>query len=162
LLGLARVDRPGKARAVLTGVLLLPACLAFAAAVEFAQLYVPVRTCAGSDVFCQGFGAAVGMAGWGLLRPRLTGQARQAVGVGGGGGVGCWGASRGGGALLRALPMALTLGPRDLYKKLRDGLVYIPFGEFRGGADGWIWERAATLVQVTALYLPVGLLAANL
>src|SRR5262249_13928782 len=49
-----------------------------------------------------------------------------------------------------------------IYKKLRDKVVYVPFGEFRGATAGRAWERTATLLQVTALYLPVGLLAANL
>jgi VanZ family protein len=160
LLGLVRVDNPGKARAAAVGLLLLPACVAFAAAVEFAQLYVPARTCAGSDVVCQGFGAAVGMLGWVLFGQRLTDQAREVAGSG---------------AVVRllaayvvlltfvqTLPMDLTLSPKDIYKKLRDKVVYVPFGEFRGATAGRAWERTATLLQVTALYLPVGLLAANL
>src|SRR5205814_5993342 len=134
LLGLARVDRPGKARAVLTGVLLLPACLGFAAAVEFAQLYVPVRTCAGSDVLCQGFGAALGMAGWVLVGQRLTEQARQVVGAGAAGRLLV--AYLALLAFVQALPMDLTLSPRDIYKKLRDRVVYVPFGEFRGADEG--------------------------
>ena len=159
LLGLARLDRPGKARAAFTGVLLLPACLAFAAAVEFAQLFVPARTCAGSDVLCQVFGAVIGMAGWVLFGQRLTEQARQVVGAGAAGRLLV--AYLALLAFVQALPMDLTLSPRDVYNTLRDRVVYVPFSEFRGASAGRVWERTATLVQVAALYLPAGLLAAS-
>ena len=42
---------------------LLPLCSAFAAAVEFSQLWFPKRTCAGSDVIAQTLGSATGMLG---------------------------------------------------------------------------------------------------
>lgn len=160
LLGLVRLDRPGAAPAVAAGVLLLPLCLAFAAAVEFAQLYVPERTCAGSDVLCQGVGAAIGMAVWVLFGQRLIEQAREVAGSGA--------VSRllvGYVVLLafvQMLPMDLTLSPKEIYKKLRDRVQFVPFGEFRGASADQQWDRTATLLRVTALYLPVGLLAANL
>jgi VanZ family protein len=160
LLGLCRVDRPGKARTAATGLLLLPVCLAFAAAVEFAQLYVPVRTCAGSDVLCQGFGASLGMLGWVMFGQRLTDQARQVAGSGAV--VRLLGAYVVVLAFVQTLPMDLTLSPRELYKKLRDRVEYIPFGEFRRASADRVWERTAQLLQLAALYLPVGLLAANL
>ena len=160
LLGLFRLDRPGTIRAAATGVLLLPACAAFAAAVEFAQLYVPVRTCAGSDVLCQTVGAAVGMAGWLLVGQRLVEQAREVAGSGAvvrllAGYVVLL-------AFVQTLPMDLTLSPREVGKKLLGVLRLLPFEEFSGASPGKAWERTATLLQVTALYLPVGLLAANL
>src|SRR5262249_49486849 len=65
-------------REVVLGLCLLPGCLAFAAAVEFAQLYFPARTCSGADVLCQGFGALLGMAAWVLLGRRLVDRARAA------------------------------------------------------------------------------------
>jgi VanZ family protein len=160
MLGLFRLDRPGRLRAAATGLLLLPACAGFAAVVEFAQLYVPVRTCAGSDVVCQTIGAAFGILGWVLLGPRLVEQAREVTGSG---------------AVIRllvayllllafvqTLPMDLTLSPRAVGKKLLSVLKVLPFEEFRGANPGRVWERTAQLLQVTALYLPVGLLLANL
>jgi VanZ family protein len=160
LLGLCRVDRSRMARTVAAGLVLLPACLAFAAAVEFAQLFVPVRTCAGSDVLCQGFGAAVGMLGWALVGQRLTDQVREVAGSGAV--VRLLAAYVVLLAFVQTLPMDLTISPKEVYKKLRDKVVYVPFTEFRGATAGRTWERTATLLQVTALYLPVGLLAANL
>jgi VanZ family protein len=64
LVGLFRTGRTGRTGDLLLGGIVIPLCMAFAAAVEFAQLFVPERTCAGSDVLCQGFGAAIGAAGW--------------------------------------------------------------------------------------------------
>jgi VanZ family protein len=157
LLGAVRADRPGRGKDVAVGLLLLPGCLLFAAAVEFAQLFTPERTCAGSDVVLQTLGAALGMAAWVVAGRRLTKEARQVA--------------RGGAAVrllavylavlafVQLLPMDLTLSPADVYRKFRDGRVRpVPFSEFAG----WDWERAATLVQVFALYLPAGLLAARL
>ena len=162
LLGLSCVDRPGVRRAVACGLAWLPACVGLAAAVEFAQLFTPGRTCAGSDVIAQGIGAAVGMVVWVLVGQRLTTHARQV-----------WARTEGAVprllvaylallAIVQTLPLDLTASPADLYRKLRDKVRYIPFGEFQGADEAQAWSRAATLIQVFALYLPVGLLAANL
>ncbi len=56
VLAALRVDRPSRPAALGTGLVLLPFCFGFAAAVEFGQLYFPGRTCAGSDVWAQGLG----------------------------------------------------------------------------------------------------------
>src|SRR5207248_1539661 len=63
----------------------------------------------------------------------------------------------------QALPLDLNLSPADLYRRIRHGKIrFVPFGEFRGLPGDRVWERVATLVQLAGLYLPVGLLAANL
>ena len=155
LLGFLRTGRSNRSGDALLGVALLPACLAFAAVVEFAQLYVPERTCSGSDVLCQGLGAVLGMAGWVVSGRWLVAQADAA-----------WNGAEVAGRLLVAylvllafiqlLPMDLTASPRDLYRKLRDDVVYVPFSELMDEAT---WGRTARLLQVFGLFVPVGLLA---
>jgi VanZ family protein len=164
LLGAFRADRPGVRPAVLTGLALLPGCAALAAAVEYAQLNFPARTCSGSDVLCQGVGAAAGMALWVVAGRRLTAEARRA-----------WNGARVGGragrflaaylvllAFVQALPLDLTASPAALYRKVRDRVGFVPFGEFRGRTADEAWERVSALCRVAGLYLPVGLLAAAL
>ena len=83
---------------------------------EFAQLYVPVRTCAGSDVLCQTVGAAIGMTVWLLVGQRLVEQAREVAGSGAV--VRLLAAYIVLLAFVQTLPMDLTLSPRDVGKKL--------------------------------------------
>jgi VanZ family protein len=162
LLGWVSVDRGGsRRRLALWAAALWPACLAVAAAVEFAQLYLPARTCAGSDVLAQGLGALLGMAAWLAGGQRLTDEVRQAM-------AGSGTAVRGLIAyllllaFLQALPLDLSLSPADAYRKFRDGGVQlVPLGEFPRLAGPAVWHRLATLTQLAALYLPVGLLAAQ-
>jgi VanZ family protein len=163
-LGLACLDRVGRGAVIRRGLLLLPACLGFAAVIEFVQLCFPARTCAASDVVCQGLGAAIGMAAWVLFGQRLTEQARAV-----------WSRSGLGGAagrllvwylvllaFIQLLPMDLSPSPKDLYKKLRDVAVFVPFTEYRGAGHEQAIQQTAKLLLVAGLYLPVGLLAAGL
>jgi VanZ family protein len=160
LLGMLCADRCVPwLRASLYGLAMLPACCAFAASVEFSQLYVPVRTCSGSDVLAQTIGSAIGMIGWLIIGQRLTDEIRKATT-----GIGAAGRFLFGYVLLlgfiQALPLDLTLSPANVYRKFRDGGVrLIPFGEFRNLAGDQTWERIAGLLQLAGLYLPVGLLA---
>lgn len=163
LLGVVGIDRViSWQRMLLWGVTILLGCLAFAAAVEFAQLYVPARTCAGSDVLAQGLGALLGMAVWLGTGQRLIDELRQALG--------------GNGTAMRflvaylmlmtfiqALPLDLSLSPADAYRKFRDGGVkLIPFAEFSTLHGNSLLRRIANLFQLAALYLPAGLLASQL
>lgn len=181
LLGLLCVDRKSKHREMVCGVAILPACVLFSAMVEFAQLYCPTRTCAGSDVLMQAIGVVIGSVGWFILGQWLTEQARKA-----------WAGPRIGGsagrllvaylallACVQALPLDLTLSPRDVYKNVRDKVTYIPFGEFRTvltehredkkppppsdkpqlTTEEQLWDLVRSRIEVVALYLPVGLLA---
>jgi VanZ family protein len=161
LLGLVCADRRvARWRAAFVGLMLLPGCAAFSAAVEFAQLYTLDRTCAGSDVLAQTVGAACGMVLWIGCGQWLTGQVRQAV--------------SGQGTAVRflivyvlllgfieALPLDLSASPADAYRKLRRANP-IPFHEFAALTGDAVSTRIATLLQLAGLYLPVGLLLAQL
>jgi VanZ family protein len=163
LLGALCADRAfTKLRTALYGLAILPGCAAFAAAVEFSQLYTLTRTCSGLDVLAQTLGAAVGMAVWLLSGQWFTDQVRKA-------------ASGQGTALrflvgyvlllgfIQALPLDLSASPYEAYKKFRDGGVQpIPFGEFRKLSGDAVLDRISTLLKLAGLYLPVGLLAARL
>jgi VanZ family protein len=162
LLGLFRVGNPNRAGDAAAGAALVPLCVVYAAMVEFAQLYFPGRTCSGSDVLCQGLGSVIGMAGWAVAGRWLVGQA---------GGV--WGGTAFTGRVLaayvvllgfvQALPLDLTPSPKDLYKKARDRVRYVPFGEFVDADDSArLWEATAKALKVAGLFLPVGLLASRL
>ena len=63
-------------------------------------------------------------------------------------------------AFVQSLPLDLTLSPYQVYHKVRDGGVrVVPFGEFRTLDRDGAWGRAAALLKLAGLYLPVGLLA---
>jgi VanZ family protein len=160
LLGVICADRcVSRWRASLYGLAMLPGCCAFAASVEFAQLFVPVRTCSGADVLAQTLGSAIGMATWLVRGQWLTDEIRKATT-----GIGAAGRFLIGYVLLlgfiQALPLDLTLSPADVYRKFRDGGVrLIPFGEYRHLSGDKAWERNAGLLKLAGLYLPAGLLA---
>ncbi len=142
----------------LLAVPLLAGCVGLAAAVEFGQLYVPERTCAGSDVLAQGLGAAVGMGLWVAVGGRVTRFATLAANHPKAGGRA--------GRLLAAylfvvagvqlLPLDLSASPVDVYRKLRDGKATLrPFGE---GVTG---DHVAKWLTLVGLFLPAGLLASR-
>ncbi|MFM8271677.1 MAG: VanZ family protein [Gemmata sp.] len=163
LLGAACADRGGHPRTVaLRGLLLLPACVLFSAAVECAQLYTPTRTCALSDVVAQGFGALAGMLLWAACGQRLTDRATAAwvrADVNAAGRL--LGAYLGLLLFVQTLPFDLSASPADLYRKLRDGVVWRPFAEFAGPSDADRWRQYSKLARLAGLYFPVGLLLAR-
>ena len=131
LIGALRFGRNGMVGTILAAIVLLPLCAAFATAVEFAQLWFPARTCAGSDVVAQTLGSAAGMAGWLVAGPGLTrflGRVWDAPSLGG----------RAGRAFfvyflglvaIQTLPWDITASPADWYRKIRDHVTYVPFAE---------------------------------
>lgn len=158
------VDRPSLSRAVLWGLAFLPLTMIFATAVEFLQLFCPTRTSAGSDVLMQWIGVLIGQVGWVVFGPRLTDHLRT-----------FWAGPRIGGsagrmllsylaflALMQALPLDLTLSPKDVYKNLRDKTFFLPWSEF-GAGSRWdryeFWHQVRGRLETLGLFLPVGLLA---
>ena len=164
-LAAARVDRPGRLGTGLAALALLPACEAFAAAVEFAQLYFPGRTCSATDIAAQTLGSALGIAFWLLAGASVTRRLRAA-----------WDSPRLGGTpgrafvgycaavlLVQSLPLDIHTSPGDLVHRLRDArasgrATLVPFGELADPA-GVAWPAwAASAAAVVALFLPAGLL----
>lgn len=152
LLGLIFAERRAEPlREGLFGLLLLPGCGLFAASIEFAQLYFPLRTCAGSDVICQMIGAVFGMAIWLVCGRRLAGFGRD-----------FWNGTGSAQralfaylallAFIQVLPLDLNASPRTAAKKALRDVSYIPFG------DGFDAAKAA---KVFALFLPLGLFASS-
>ncbi len=143
-----RADRPGRWGTRLAALALLPACALFAAAVEFAQLYFPGRTCSATDIVAQSLGSALGLAAWLVAGAGVTRRLRAA-----------WAGPCLGGrpgqrvlaycaavALLQMMPLDIDTSPGDLYRRLRDG---------EPQAEGWVAPLA-----VAALFLPAGVLLA--
>ena len=165
LLGAARVDRPGRAAAVAVGAVVVPLCLAFAAAVEFGQLFFPGRECSGSDIWAQGLGAACGVAAWVAVGPRWTAALRRALGR-----------AEGTGRLLtlyvfcalvaQTLPFDLTASPAELYRRVREReITVIPLGELAarpGVSADKDWKKVAAWCELLAVAVPGGVLLAGL
>jgi VanZ family protein len=163
LLGLVCVDRGWPPRKVIRfGLFLLPACVLFAASVEFSQLFTTERTCSASDIVAQSLGSAAGMAAWVLRGQTLTDRVRDV-----------WNRAdlNAAGRLLIAylallafiqtLPFDVSASPYSIYGKFRDrGVRFVPFGEFATADDAGRWKEIAKLVKLAGLYVPVGLLAA--
>jgi len=169
LLAALRVDRTTRSTTALVGLALLPFCVAFAAAVEFGQLYFPGRTCAGSDVWAQGLGSTVGVFAWMLGGQRLTDKLRGAFGSPG---------ERGNPAVLllaygafvllvQLLPLDLSISPATLYRKAKDPgeTTLVPLAEFdripnRPAPDDG--KKIQNWLELIALSWPLGALASRL
>lgn len=165
LLGLVSVDRDWPRRKVAGyGLLLLPVCVLFAAAVEFSQLFTVTRSCSASDIAAQSIGAAAGMGVWVFWGQWLTDQA-----------VAVWNRAdlNTAGrvliayiallAFIETLPFDVSASPANLYRKFRDGgVIFVPFSEFNGMTEAARWEHLGNLTGLAGLFLPVGLLATRL
>src|SRR5262245_14362598 len=164
LLGLVCADRGWTWRKTAgVGLLLLPACVLFAAGVEFVQLYFPERTCAASDILAQALGAALGMIAWVLVGQKFTERARA-----------MWTGTEQNPAgrllpaylvlvaFIQALPLDVSASPYELYRKVRDEVRFVPFGEFDGLNAAERWKQIAKLAKLAGLLFPAGLLASRL
>jgi VanZ family protein len=148
------------AASCLAALVVLPACLALSTAVEFAQLWFPPRDSSLNDIVAQFAGATFGTAFWLAFGQRITHWARRVWVTVGTQGL----AARllpGYMALLGfmyGMPFDLTLSPADLYHKWRDGRVrLVPFGAH----DVTVFEMIEKYCWTVALFLPMGLLLAN-
>lgn len=168
LVGALRVDTPGRGAAAVTGALVWPACVLVAVGVEFAQLYFPPRNSSASDILAQSLGSAVGISAWLALGQRVTDAVRRA-----------WADPRAGGSagrvlfgylvvvlVVQTLPLDIEVSPRKLYKRLEGGkVVSVPFSELTRPDGGPIpdpWGKGQSWVELAALFLPAGLLAARM
>ena len=169
LLAALRVDREGRWRTLLTGFsLVVPCGLLLATLVEFAQLYLPKRTCSGADVVAQGIGASIGVLGWVIGGAWWTSRIRWA-----------WNDSRITGGLyghvligylvlvviVQSFPFDFSISPSELHHKLMRSSRLIPMMEF----STWLAQkrrlwmvRLPEWAEISLLYLPIGVLAAKL
>jgi VanZ family protein len=160
ILGIACVQRCLTVAAIAMRVLIaLIASMAFAAIVEFLQLYAPLRTCCASDVLAQGVGAMIGMGVWLEFGQRWM-DSVHGIASGGGPAGHFLSASFLLLAFTQALPFDLSLSPYEAYYKFHNGGVRtIPFQELQISSCEENWARAASQLKLAALYLPVGLFA---
>lgn len=161
LLAAARVDRRRGVGELLAALVLWPVAVAVAVLAEYGQVFLPTRFASGADIWCQAIGAALGMLGWVVAGRWLTAHARAV-----------WDRARpreAAGRLLaayllwvaaaQALPLDLTASPADVYRKLRDRVVVVPFAEFGPGGPA---DAGMKFVKLVGLFLPAGLLAGRL
>jgi VanZ family protein len=160
ILGIACVGRCLSGAATAIRILItLSISMAFAASVEFLQLYAPLRTCCASDVLAQGVGGIIGMGVWLAFGQRWIDSVR---GVASGSGLAgqylCVSIVLL--AFTQVLPFDLSLSPYGAYYKfLNGGVQTVPFREFQISSCYENWAHTATQLRIAALYLPVGLFA---
>ena len=169
LLGALRVDRPSRTAALGTGLALLPVCVAFAAAVEFGQLYFPGRTCAGSDVWAQAMGSTIGAFAWVFRGQWATDKARAAFAGPGerSGAVALLLGYLAFAALVELLPFDLTISPGKLYHRAKDPEIaaLVPLSELDyrpGRTELDDWKKVQNWLELIALSWPIGALVARL
>jgi VanZ family protein len=164
LMGMLCVDVPRGRRARTTGLavlVVLPSCLVLSVAVEFAQLWFPPRVSSIKDIAAQVAGAIAGTTLWLVAGQRVTDWFR---GVWGAAALGIVGARLLPGYLLllvmiHGMPFDLTLSPKELYRKFRDGRVLlVPFADH--GVD--LFQALAKDCWNLALFLPLGMLLEHL
>lgn len=139
---------------VLATLAVLAFCAALCVTIEFTQMFFPPRTVSLNDIVAECLGAAIGVAAWWAVGPRverwLSGwaRARSEVGI----------AAR----LLAAylfvlfaygvLPLDLTISPVELFHKWREGkVVLLPFS----ASFPSVAQRVYDLLSDTALWVPV-------
>jgi VanZ family protein len=168
LLAWIRFDAPNRIGTAIWGACLLPVCAAFAALVEFGQLYFPGRTCAGSDVVAQVAGASVGILIWVAFSQTLLEQLRRALTHPhvGSGAVRIFAGYFLLLALVQWLPLDLSASPSDLLRRFRDGHVtWEPLGELAGKPGEPppnLWKKGEAWAELICLTLPLGLLLSTL
>ncbi len=166
LLGAIRVDRKGFWNTAAVGLALLSLGSLFSSGIEFGQLYCVGRICSGSDIYAQTLGVLLGLSAWLFFGQTLTDRLRSALDSN---------ALRNSSAplfvgyalllaLVQALPLDLSVNPRELYHHLRDKTTPVPFGElFQAHAKTEDdLKRLKAWAELTLLFLPLGALAAGL
>jgi glycopeptide antibiotics resistance protein len=153
------VDRPRWA-GLIAALVVLPACAALSATIEFTQLFFPPRVSSLNDVVAESIGGVLGTLAWLAWGQRITGWARRVWGAPG---------SKSMAArllpgylaylvLVHVLPLDLTISPVEIYHKYREGRVTLaPFTSRY--ADGF--EMAQKNLMNVIYFLPIGLLLAH-
>jgi VanZ family protein len=156
-LGALIMDRDEILRRGACVALVLLGGLLLSVGVESAQLWFPPRHPAKADVVAQTIGNAVGMGLWIVAGQALTDWSRRHLrGPRGGRVVWLLGIYAIGLLVYSLLPLDLTIRPGDLWDKYKAGkIILVPFSR-------WQWTAAALYgaASDTAIYLPIGILAA--
>lgn len=131
------VDRPWLWR-LLTAVLVVPSCFAFALLIEFVQIQFPPRTTSINDIVAETIGAIVGSALWLTTGQRTVDWFRQLWQTAGRRG---WAGHLLPGYLafllfVHVMPLDLTISPVEVYHKYKEGRVnIIPFAGYPSQQD---------------------------
>ncbi|MBN2474397.1 MAG: VanZ family protein [Pirellulales bacterium] len=150
------VGQTGRLRTMLSATLILLVCGATSVAIEAAQIWFPGRTPSRSDVIAQLLGTTFGIVLWPTVGSTLTGWLGSYIRLQGPRDRVDW--------LLKAyfvgllvysvLPLDLTISPRELFHKYREGkIVLVPFSGFQLGA-----ASLCGLLRDTIVFIPVGML----
>lgn len=152
LTGTASVDRRPTS-GLWAALVVVPACAALSAAIEFAQVFTPSRTPSPSDVKAETLGAVAGVLAWLACGQAVTNWARR-----------LWSGSPSGPVarllpgylivlvLVHVMPLDLTIRPAEIAWKYREGRIrLLP----AGAAPVWPILR---LAWDAAYFAPVGLL----
>ncbi|HEY2784979.1 MAG TPA: VanZ family protein [Fimbriiglobus sp.] len=167
LLGAFRIDHFGRVKSLVTAMILIPPCIAFSSAVEFAQLWFPKRTCSTTDIEAQTLGSTTGMAVWIFFGQKIVDWVR-----------GVYATDRFGGKrgrillvylivllAIQVLPFDVSTSPGEVYKRIQDGksVTVRPFAECAQIAtEAKRVEKIVAWMRLAGVFLPVGILAAGL
>ena len=158
LMGALRADRRGRVGGALAGVLVAAFACALANAIEFTQIYFPMRTVSLNDIVAETTGALAGISLWGLLGQRLTHFARAFF------------AERDRPALIvrvlavyvavflvaQLLPLDIAITRGELAEKYRAGrILLMPFSYAYESLLLMVWD----FISDVALNAPIGALA---
>jgi VanZ family protein len=158
LMGALRADRRGPIAAGITGALAAGFACALANAIEFTQIYFPMRTVSQNDIFAETTGALVGISLWGLVGQRLTDFMRAFF------------AERQRPAMIvrllaiyaaaflvaQVLPLDIAITPGELSEKYHAGrILVVPFSYSYTSPLLMLWD----FISDMALSAPVGALA---
>lgn len=157
-MGSLRADRRGPIAASIAGAAVAGCAFVLANAIEFTQVFLPMRTVSGSDVFAESVGAVIGVIAWAIGGQRVTAAARAFLGerqrptlI-----VRLLAIYAAGFAVAQLLPLDIAFSPSELSDKYHAGrVIVIPFTYPYESPLMMLWH----LVSGVALAVPIGALA---
>jgi VanZ family protein len=158
LMGALRVDQRGRVAATIAGAFVSVFAFVLANAIEFTQIYFPMRTVSQNDIIAETTGALIGVGLWGLLGQRLTGFLRGFLAERERSGliVRLLAAYTAGFFVSQVLPLDIAITPGELAEKYHAGrIIIVPFTYAYASPLLMLWD----LISDIALNVPVGALA---
>jgi VanZ family protein len=154
--GALAVDRRGMTQYGGQLPLVMLGCTCFAAGLEFAQLWVPARTCSQNDIAAQAIGSAIGCAMWVIAGQRTTNWVRQLISAPSP----QWRKHRLAQLyclilfVYSVLPFDLSISPVEIYHKLHRGMVlFQPIT-----ADEFSKDRISETLTQVVMFATLGIL----